>query len=151
MTMYMPLEDRFWNKVRKSDNCWEWTAGKNRGYGAFFVNGKNVGAHKFSWEIHFGEIPKGMYVCHRCDNSLCVRPDHLFLGTQLDNIQDSVMKGRFWPSNEKLTMNDARNIKKLHSSRRFTQEQLGTMFEVSRTTIYRIIHNISYRGIQCQE
>lgn len=88
------MTDRFWSKVRK-EICWIWTASKDRdGYGYFQVNGKACKAHRVSYAFSHGEIPHGMLVCHRCDNPSCVNPDHLFLGTSRDNMQDKVTKGR---------------------------------------------------------
>lgn len=92
-----PIE-RFWSHVKiinDNDSCWEWRACvKSNGYGHIRVDGKNVHVHKFSYELAHGEIPKGMFVLHSCDNRKCVRPKHLFLGTQKVNIQDMVSKGR---------------------------------------------------------
>lgn len=92
-----PLE-RFWPKVQKTDCCWEWTGYvMPNGYGTFgrgrAIEGK-VYAHRFAYEALVGPIPVGQHVCHRCDNRRCVRPDHLFLGTQRDNMRDMVAKGR---------------------------------------------------------
>lgn len=97
-----PITDRFWEKVNKnSDNgCWEWISSLNgNGYGAFFTHlqpegRKNHRAHRFSWELKNGEIPKGLWVLHKCDNRLCVNPDHLFLGDRIDNMRDCATKGR---------------------------------------------------------
>lgn len=88
--------DRFWSKVDQSGDCWEWTAAANRqGYGKFKARSYVlVPAHRHSWELANGPIPAGMYVCHRCDNPRCVRPDHLFLGTHQDNVTDMMAKGR---------------------------------------------------------
>jgi hypothetical protein len=87
--------ERFWSKVVKSDGCWEWTACTNTGYGIFALrrNGKRqILAHRFSYELANGPISDGLYICHRCDNPLCIRPDHLFAGTQADNMRDQSEK-----------------------------------------------------------
>lgn len=89
-----PLEERFWAKVDKTNDCWIWTGSRDqRGYGRI-KNGGNKLASRISWEMHFSPIPPGMFVCHHCDNPPCVRPNHLFLGTQQDNMQDMRAKHR---------------------------------------------------------
>lgn len=95
----MTTEQRFWIKVRKTRWCWYWTASlRNGGYGAFAYtsDGRVVHdrAHRYSWRIHRGAIPRGLFVLHSCDTPSCVRPDHLFLGTNADNVADMMAKGR---------------------------------------------------------
>lgn len=101
---------RFWEKVKKTDSCWLWTAGHDRkGYGKFSIGSSHnadgtrrnsmVSAHRFSFELVNGSIPDyesyhGNCVLHRCDNPACVNPAHLFLGTNKDNVQDMDAKGR---------------------------------------------------------
>lgn len=95
-TAKIPLKKRFWEKVLIGDDCWEWQASRRTwGYGQTGVgNGKVRTAHRASWELVKGVIPAGLNVLHRCDNPPCVRPDHLFLGTLSDNMQDCAKKGR---------------------------------------------------------
>lgn len=91
-------EDRFWEKVDKTkEGCWEWTSAICDGYGVMWMGIKNpaMRAHRLSWQMHKGPIPEGMLVCHHCDNRKCVRPDHLFLGTDRDNMHDMIQKGRW--------------------------------------------------------
>lgn len=86
---------RFWSKVDKSGTCWEWQATPNGRYGSFTHDNQTHGAHRFAWMIKHGDIPDGMFVCHRCDNPRCVRPSHLFLGEAADNTEDMMKKGRY--------------------------------------------------------
>jgi len=97
------LASRFWSKVDKSSAeiksphvtspCWEWTAGTDGRYGRFACNGETR-AHRVAWTLAHGTVPDGLCVLHRCDNPPCVRVEHLFLGTDLDNSQDKEQKGR---------------------------------------------------------
>jgi hypothetical protein len=85
----------FWNKVNKTDSCWLWTANTCRdGYGNITANKIQYKAHRYSLLIHGVAVPKGAIVIHSCDNPSCVRPDHLTVATQQDNMKDKVNKNR---------------------------------------------------------
>lgn len=96
----IPIEKRFWNKVRRgksANDCWSWVGANNGvGYGKIgsHIYGVNLYAHRLSWVIHFGPIPLDMFVLHHCDNPQCTNPKHLFLGDNFDNSDDKLAKGR---------------------------------------------------------
>lgn len=98
MTVRKPMDERFWAKVDKSGECWLWTGAKNnKGYGQIGLPGRGTGsmlAHRYSFLLHYGPIHVSLFICHKCDTPLCVRPDHLFAGTSRDNVRDMVTKGR---------------------------------------------------------
>ena len=137
---------RFWNKVDKSGGCWEWTAGVvSRGYGRFRLGYKTVYAHRFAYSLMHGSIPDNMQICHHCDNPRCVKPSHLFLGTQSDNIQDSVTKGR-WPNRQgekhnmvKLCEKDVHEIRRLYSLG-VKQTLLAKMWRISQPHASDIVY-----------
>lgn len=90
-----PLLVLFMRHVEYADNgCWDWKGSKSRGYGKLNINGKQKRAHRVSYEMFKHKIPPGLVVMHSCDNPGCVNPDHLSTGTQNDNIQDMIKKGR---------------------------------------------------------
>ena len=92
------IPTRFWNKVDFSGECWNWTASTDtKGYGKFgIMKHKLVQSHRMAWRLSRGPIPEGQFVLHRCDNRRCVRPAHLYLGTQFDNMRDCAVRGRNW-------------------------------------------------------
>lgn len=136
---------RFSKFVKKTDTCWLWIGSKfENNYGKFWVSGKNRKAHRVSYEIHKGDIPKGMFVCHSCDNPSCVNPEHLFVGTPKDNTRDKFAKGRDnTPKGAghyaaKLTEHDIPLIRQAHQEG-FTQKVIATTFGVSNATIRDIL------------
>lgn len=95
----VPLAERFWSKVDRSGECWLWTGARDHaGYGIFCLEGRPhprwVGAHRVAWMLEHGEIPAAAVAMHTCDNPRCVRPDHLRLGSQSENLRDCFAKGR---------------------------------------------------------
>lgn len=80
--------------INPKSGCWEWNKTYDSGYGAYSLNEKHMGAHRASWIIHYGDIPTGMFVLHKCDNPSCVNPKHLYVGTQQDNMKDVIKRRR---------------------------------------------------------
>ena len=98
----MTLEERFWSKVNKDGEggCWIWTSATNTdGYGKFELDYKMIAAHRLSFELFNGPIPRGKYICHRCNRRNCVNPDHLYAGTSSENCYDAVRRGRHKSNN----------------------------------------------------
>ncbi len=150
------LTERFWSFVQKSeDGCWSWTGTKcTKGYGLISVGHKGqIKAHRLSWEIHYGPIPEGLCALHRCDVRDCTRPDHLFLGTRKDNMDDMFSKKRnvvaLGEKNgmSKLTANDIPIIRSLFRSRKFSQREIGEQFGVSGCLVWRIMNGRAWRHI----
>lgn len=143
--MRTPPEVRFWPKVTKGPGCWEFRGAPcgPSGHRQFHDGERGTLAHRFSYAVHFGPIPDGVCVCHRCDNPACVRPDHLFLGSQAENLADMVRKGRsssggrHW--NAKLTSGAVAEIRRLAETG-MQQKDIAALFGVSGTAVHKIIH-----------
>lgn len=154
-----PILDRFWDKVNKTDTCWEWTAPLNAsGYGVLaFRKPKGWGyvfAHRFAFEALVSEIPPNMCVCHKCDNRKCVNPDHLFLGTQAENTADRDNKGRHVALKGEnhgcayLNEDTVREIIQVYASGNYTQKELGLKFGTTTWNIHRIVKRKTWKHLK---
>jgi len=139
-----PIEQRFWPNVKagKPDECWEWIGGKTGDYGSVKIN-RTWTAHRLSYHLHHPEWPINSpdFVLHKCDNRICVNPNHLFLGTHLDNVADMKRKGRAAKGevngNSKLITSQVIEIKKL-LKQQVSQAFLARHFRVSASLISEI-------------
>ena len=155
--------NRFWKKVikTKSDDCWEWTAYKNKkGYGQLGLGSRGEGtilAHRASYLIHNKSLCTNLMVLHKCDNPSCVNPEHLYQGTASDNTKDMIKRNRsvfggYNPasgeknSNSKLTGNQIKNIRK--EIRHMSCRQLGKKYGVAHSTIARIIRGETWNNFR---
>lgn len=146
--------ERFWRKVDKTGDCWVWTGGKHKdGYGLTGVTGKTELAHRVAWEFTNGKIPEGLHVLHKCDNPPCVRPDHLFVGTHLDNMQDMNNKGRLKTTGmagEKHPLSVLSEVNVLdirEMAKTMTQTSIALIYKVSRQAVGDIVCRRNWRHI----
>ena len=147
------LLTRFWKKVniKKPEDCWLWKNCKNKaGYGGFQNSNKSVNAHRFAWFLAHGKITKNLYVCHICDVKSCVNPAHLFLGTQKDNIRDSMKKGRLSKGSNhhaaKLDENKVRKMRELRKTGLIFRE-LAKRFGVTYAAAYYAISGVTWKSV----
>jgi len=134
---------RFWDKVniKEKNECWEWNGSYfNTGYGCVKFESKSQTVHRVSWKLTNGEIPKDMLILHKCDNIKCCNPNHLFLGTALDNVTDMINKGRFKGRQKKLTNIQIFNIKDMYNNK-ISQSNIAFKYNVSQMTISKVIRN----------
>ncbi len=151
------LDKQFWDKMDRSGECWIWQGYRNpKGYGQIRITSEEkttraVLTHRLSYELTYGPIPNGKYVCHRCDNPSCCRPDHLFIGTIADNQQDMVLKGRTSRGEHHyhttLKSTDIIAIRTQYAAGSVSQADLGRMFGVHAGTIGAIIARRTWKHV----
>lgn len=145
----------FWDKVsipESREGCWVWTGTKSENHYGWF---QGAGAHRASWEIANGGIPFGRFVCHKCDNKLCVNPAHLFLGTPKDNTQDMMRKGRQnnnpllgeRAANAKLSSDQVKEIRNLYGNGGIYQKTIAVMFGITQGYVTKIVSGDAWRHL----
>lgn len=157
----MSLEQRIRGsvKVNQETGCWEWQKVKRNGYGRLMIGsrtdgtGKSASAHRVSYELFHGDIPAGMEVCHKCDNPCCVNPEHLFVGSKQDNVDDRERKGRNNPQSgsdnvfSKLTEEIVFSARVERAEKGTTFMELAKRFGVSKKTIQNAINGITWKSV----
>jgi hypothetical protein len=159
----VPLEERFWSKVRKTESCWLWTGAGGGHYGRLVRGGRLDLSHRVSWELHNGPIPDGLFVLHNCpggDTPACVNPDHLWLGTGAENSADMVAKGRSARGGHtgrrlrgadnhraRLTEEQVREIRRLHATGEYAFAHLGRQFGIDDTYVARIVRHVAWKHV----
>lgn len=161
-TYNRPPEQRFWPHVEITEDCWLWTGclvGRDgrgsvrvdiRDSNGNVVRAQAIYAHRFSWELHNGPIPNGLFVLHKCDVPSCVNPSHLFLGTHADNMDDRNKKQRQTRGEKhpraKLTEPDIKLIREMRHCGK-TQQSIADFFEVSRSAVRNILNGSHWKHV----
>lgn len=137
--------DRFNRSVAKGDGCWNWTGEiSTKGYGNFHLRYQRIAAHIVSYLIHVGDYDRSKHICHACDNRSCVRPDHLFVGTNKENMIDCIRKGRH--SNAILKAQDALEIRRL-KQQGCSDKDIAQRFHVSKDAVRHVVHKRTWAHV----
>jgi hypothetical protein len=154
----IPIAERFWKHVDKRgpDECWPWLAYCDATrHGHVMINGHPCHAARIAYELVNGPIPPGLFACHRCNNSPCCNPAHIYAGTPLENVHDTMMTSRYSPpphrrgeavNTAKLTVDHVREIRVLYAEGQ-SQRKLASRFGVSRSNIGMIVRHTSWAHV----
>lgn len=143
------LEERLWTKVTpgEPDACWEWTGARSpQGYGNVGIGGTSTTAQRLSWMVHYGDIPQGLIVRHRCDNPPCVNPRHLELGTHKDNVQDARQRSAVWCATRGLSRIlkiDADKVRRRYAAGE-SQQTIADSLGVGQSSVSRIVRRVEH-------
>lgn len=152
----------FWEKVdiKGQNDCWNWKKSKKlNGYGQLLWNYKNVYSHRTAWILSNGDIPQGLFVCHKCDNPACCNPNHLWLGTPITNVLDMMNKGRYYLNSNrawahgsthyssKFTNETIVKIRKMYEDKPNQYKWLADLFNVSSNCIYAIVTRKTWKHV----
>ncbi len=150
---------KFWTRVDRGEGCWLWRgAASPQGYGRFYPStGQKLYAHRVSFDLNVGVIPNGLFVCHTCDVRLCVRPEHLFLGSHQDNMNDMNAKGRGRPGKAygelahlaKLDWVKVREIRARYTGRRGEVASLAREYGISLSSMFAVVTGQTWRVDPC--
>jgi len=152
----IPLAERFWTKIQRTDSCWEWTGATDRnGYGVISVPTQNKRyqvfrkTHRVAWELAYGAVTGELCVLHHCDNPKCVRPTHLFLGTHSDNAHDKYAKGRQAKGMQRssLTDVDVCTIRAKYATGGISQQALAVQYNIGREAIGKIVRRDNWKHL----
>lgn len=156
-TKIRSLDERFWSRVTKTRYCWFWDGARNpQGYGKIFVQGSPyMSTHRLAWILTHGQIKDGLSVLHKCDTPSCVRPSHLFTGTQSANMRDCSKKGRLkFPDNRgekygaaKLNTPNVLKIRELCKNGDLTHKEIAKRFNISRRNVSSIHRRTTWQHL----
>lgn len=149
------LDERLWSKVDKTTTCWLWKGSLCGSYGRIKKTGAKISTptHRVSWELVNGTVPEGVLVLHKCDNRICVRPSHLFLGSYQDNTVDMIRKGRVNPrrgvENRSAKLNDTlvREIRSKYIEMELSQTELSREYGICQSRISSIVNNKAWKHV----